>query len=445
LSLIESEAKSSPAPAWADRLAESALFGGLDREALDILVHNAIPTALAEGEVLMRQGEPGASAYFVLSGELAVIVETPLGEVTMSSLGPGQLVGEGAILSRMPRTATVRAARETSLLGFSDIDLQAMIRRQPEAAIALLAMLGRRIAALNQPLALLTLAGEAMAQADVDLDSMKTLFDRLEAEAPFARSFRRLVVEMERKQSQRQELIVAARLQQSILPRHLDFAAHGSAFIAEALMRPSRDIGGDFYDMILTDDGRRAVLVVADVSGKGVPAAFFMAISRTVIRSAVAGSGSIEQALEHANALLYAENPECLFVTLFMAELEFATGVLRYVNAGHCDGYIVRGLDGVLVLPANAPALAMLPAPRFTTETVELGRGDRILLISDGVTEAFSSEDEAFGEERLERLLVELKGAAANEALAAIDDAVTRFSAGCEQSDDITCLLVDHL
>jgi serine phosphatase RsbU (regulator of sigma subunit) len=284
-----------------------------------------------------------------------------------------------------------------------------------------------------------------MAKADVDLDSMTNLFNGLEADAPFARSFRRLVVEMERKQSQRQELIVAARLQQSILPRRLDFAHYGSAFIAEALMRPSREIGGDFYDMILTHDGRRAVLIVADVSGKGVPAAFFMAISRTVIRSAVASSGSIGQALERANALLCAENPECLFVTLFMAELEFETGVLRYVNAGHCDGYLVRRSGGGLALPANAPALAMLPEPRFTAKTVKLGRGDRILLVSDGVTEAFSCDGEAFGEVRLQKLLAEQQAVPAIEALAAIDAAVTRFSTGCEQSDDITCLLVDHL
>jgi len=445
VSLIESEENSGLTSAWTDMLAGNTLLAGLGRSAIDMLVRDATPRALTEGEVLMRQGEPGSIAYFVLSGELRVIVETPLGDVAMSSLTPGQFVGEIAIFSRMPRTATVNAAQPSLVLGISDEVLHTVIRRHPEAAIGLLAMLGRRIAALNQPLALLTLAADAMAQGDADLESMTKLFGPLEAEAPFARSFRRLVVEMERKQSQRQELIVAARLQQSILPQRLDFADHGGAFVAEALMRPSREIGGDFYDMILAPDGRRAVLVVADVSGKGVPAAFFMAISRTLIRSAVLSSGSIEQALERANALLYAENPECLFVTVFMAELEFETGALRYVNAGHCDGYVVRGEGGVLALPANAPALAMLPAPRFTAETVKVGRGDRILLISDGITEAFSPGGEAFGEERLETLLTELKRVPAKAALARIDNAVTSFSAGCDQSDDITCLLVDHL
>jgi serine phosphatase RsbU (regulator of sigma subunit) len=393
----------------------------------------------------MRQGEAGDCAYLVLDGALDVIVETPIGEVVMATLGPQQIVGEIAVFSQVPRTATVRARADSELLKLSRAAIGKVIAKHPEAAIGLLAALGRRVAALNRPLAMLTLAAQALEQSDLDIEAMASLFKQPEDLGPFSQSLRKLILEMEGKQSRRQEMLVSARLQQSILPQKLDFAAHRASFEVEALMRPSREIGGDFYDFFFTEDGKKAVLLVADVSGKGIPAALFMAVSRTLVRASVLAAPSIETALARVNAQLEAENPECLFVTIFLAELDLATASLRYVNAGHCEGYVVRAGGDLVSLPTTAPAAAILPHPVFTTGVVDLQPGDRFVLISDGVTEAFSAADEVFGEARLVRLLSDLAGRSAAETVASIDAAVTVFAAGREQFDDITCLTLAYL
>ena len=429
---------------WIEPIAHGSLLGGLDRDAIRKLLKLAEAEQVQAGQLLMRQGEPGDCAFLVLDGELDVVVETPLGEVVMATLGPQQIVGEIAIFSQLPRTATVRARRDSSLLKLSRAAIGKVIARHPQAAVGLLAALGRRVAALNRPLAMLTLAAQALEQSDLDIEAMTNLFKEPEDLGPFGQSLRKLILEMEGKQSRRQEMLVAARLQQSILPQKLDFASRRAPFQVEALMRPSRDIGGDFYDFFFTNDGQKAVLLVADVSGKGIPAALFMAVSRTLVRASVMAAPSIEIALARVNAQLEAENPECLFVTIFLAELDLATASLRYVNAGHCEGYVVRASGDVACLPTTAPAVAILPNPVFAPGQVDLEPGDRLVLISDGVTESFSAEDEIFGEERLVRLLGGLTGLNASDTVANIDKAVTDFATGREQFDDITCLTLTY-
>jgi serine phosphatase RsbU (regulator of sigma subunit) len=430
---------------WADDIAQGALLGGLDRRAIADLLDLAELEALAAGEVLMRQGEVGDRAYLVLDGELEVIIETPLGDVMVSTLGPQQIVGEIAVFSDVPRTATVRALRESALLRLSAAHIGDVITRHPTAAMGLLAALGRRVAALNRPLAMLALAAQALERPEFDIEALSRLFASPEDLGPFGPSFHKLVQEMERKQSRRQEMLVAARLQQSILPRRLDFAARAAPFAVEALMRPSMDVGGDFYDFFFSEDGGKAIFVVADVSGKGIPAAFFMAVSRTLLRAAVNSAASIEEALVRTNAQLDRENPEYLFVTVFLAELDLADGALRYVNAGHCDGYLVRPSGEVMVLPATAPAVALLPRPTFRGGAVSLEAGDKLVLISDGVTEAFSAGDEEFGEARLRGILTGMATTDAASTVRAIDQAVIDFAAGRDQSDDITCLVLTRL
>jgi sigma-B regulation protein RsbU (phosphoserine phosphatase) len=430
---------------WVEQIRRGSLLAGVGETAIRELLELSEFENLEPGQVLMRQDEVGETAYLVLAGSLDIIQETPLGQVIMSSAGPQAIVGEIAIFSQLPRTATVRAQGSATVLRLSGSDFRKVIARHPRAAVELLATLGRRIAAQNRPLAMLSLAAHALERADLDIETITNLVNEPDDVGPFALSLRKLLVEMETKQTRRQEMAVAAKLQQSILPRGLDFASRNAPFTVDALMRPAREIGGDFYDFFFTEDASKAFLLVADVSGKGVPAALFMAVSRTWLRASVLAAPSIEVALARANAQLEAENPECLFVTVFLAELEVATGRLTYVNAGHCDGYVVRA-DGVLEeLPATAPSVGMMPSPTFRSRTVALRPRDFLLLVSDGVTEAFSALGDEFGEVRLIELLRGIAGCAPPEALLSIDRAVTEFAAGCDQSDDITCLALAHL
>jgi serine phosphatase RsbU (regulator of sigma subunit) len=430
---------------WIEPIIEHSLLGGLGPVVLRELLERAEFDRLTAGQVLIRQGETGQSAYLVLAGELDVIVETPLGDVTMATLGPLQIVGEIAIFTRLPRTATVRARASSTLMRINGRDFEAVISTHPETALTILAALGRTVASLNGPLAMLTRAAQALEQSDIDTEALADLVSGSDESNPFAQSFRKLLREMEGKQSRRQEMMVAARLQQSILPNRLDFASREAPFAIEAMMRAARDVGGDFYDFFFTEDGKRAVLLVADVSGKGVPAALFMAVSRTLFRASALVAPSIEIALERANAQIEAENPECLFVTVFIGELDLESGRLTYVNAGHCDGYVIREDGSLTELPATAPAIGLMPSPNFHSESVTLHPGDVVMLISDGVTEAFSKSGDMFGESRLATLLAHSPGRDVARVVTRVDQAVTEFASGCDQSDDITCLALLHL
>ncbi len=214
---------------------------------------------------MIHQGEAGDSAFVVLAGALDVVVETALGEVCITRLGTQQIVGEIAVFTDLPRTATIRAAEDTAVLKLSRQALGEVLLHYPEAGFSLIGELGRRINALNEPLALLTLAAQALEREDMDAASLGRMLDSVGDESPFARSFQKIVRQMQEKSARRNEMEFAARLQQSILPKILDFGPH-SPFHAAAFMRPARDVGGDFYDFFLTADGR-AILVVADVSG----------------------------------------------------------------------------------------------------------------------------------------------------------------------------------
>ncbi len=430
---------------WVDLIEKSWLLGVLDRPARARLVELSAFRRLASGQVLMRQGERGDTACLVLEGELEVIVETPLGEVVVACLGAQAIVGEIAILSDLPRTATVRALGEALVLEMRGENIQSVIREHPEAAFGMLSAMGRRLASLNQPLAMLTLATQALERSDFDVEEMEALFAEVEGASMITQSLRKLVVEMQDKQSRRQEMVVAARLQQSVLPRQIDFSRLGAPYTIEAMMRPSRDVGGDFYDFFFSDAEDKVFLVVADVSGKGIPAALFMAISRTLIRSALSSGLGLEAGLSQANSQLEAQNPECLFVTVFAAELDLKSGVLTYVNAGHCDGYVLTPQGEISLLTSSAPALGFLPLARFTAASAPIQAGDRLVLISDGITEAFSAAGEIYGEDRLVALLKGFDRMTARATLEGVDADVVAFSEKGVQSDDITCLVLERL
>jgi|GEM_PF-1362343 len=420
----------------------SVLLGGLDPGLVERLLHGADILEVTAGTVLIRQGEPGDCAFVILTGSVDVEVQTSLGRVAMARLGAQQLVGEIAIFTDLPRTATVTASEESSLLRIGRGALAELIRQHPDMAFGVIGALGRRVDALNKPLALLTLAAQALEQEDLDPATIGEMLGAVGDQSPFAQSFQRILREMQAKSARRHEMEFAARLQQSILPRTLEFGAD-SSYRAAAFMRPARDVGGDFYDFFQTADGRK-VMVVADVSGKGIPASLFMAVSRTLIRAMIQSSASLEDALARANAQLESENEEGLFVTVFAVELSPASGALRYVNAGHCDGYLLGVNGDIQTLGPTGPALAMIPGRAFPANQVALGEGELLFVPSDGVTEAFSNSGDMFGEQRLIALLSGLSRPTPGEVLAGVDRAVVAFADGYEQSDDITCLAVSR-
>jgi phosphoserine phosphatase RsbU/P len=237
-----------------------------------------------------------------------------------------------------------------------------------------------------------------------------------------------------------QELEIARSMQLSILPRQ---APATDAVRVAALMIPAKEVGGDFYDYFLIDDDHLA-LVVADVSGKGIPAAFFMAISRTLLKSNALYVREPAQVVARLNDQLCAENEQMMFVTVFFGVLRLSTGEMSYVNAGHNPPLIGSRLRGVDMLPKGQNmALAVMDELSYITGQVTLAKGDTLLLYTDGVTEATNRAGELFGEARL----VDIVGAlhdAGDDLPQAVLRAVREFENGAAQADDITCVAVRY-
>jgi phosphoserine phosphatase RsbU/P len=240
----------------------------------------------------------------------------------------------------------------------------------------------------------------------------------------------------------RRELEVARHIQQSILPR--DFGAKGSTGGASvaASMHAANEVGGDFYDFFMIDADRLGV-VVGDVAGKGVPAAIYMSLSRTLLRATAQMGLDAGECLRRANRTLCSEGDAGLFVTTVYAIVNTKTGAVQYSAGGHFPPYFVRTNGTVESAPlVGGMVLGVEPEARYDSGEAALGPGDLMILYSDGVTEAANPADDLFGDERLEAALSVVVGADENAAIGAVTDGVRAFVAGRPQSDDITLVAV---
>jgi sigma-B regulation protein RsbU (phosphoserine phosphatase) len=239
-----------------------------------------------------------------------------------------------------------------------------------------------------------------------------------------------------------QELAIARDLQRSVLPA--DFPERPS-FAVKGMMESAREVGGDFYDFFERGDGR-LVFVIADVSGKGVPAAFFMAIARTLLKAIALFESDPAICIRQLNELLVVDNDQMMFVTLFFGLFDPATGHVDFVNAGHVPPIRIAREGQVEMLPeAGNIAVAVAPASDFSKGAIELAPGESLVLYTDGVTEAFNHAGEPFGDRRLIQALEcvpagDGPGSVARAVLAAVES----FEGGADQSDDITLLVVQH-
>ena len=208
----------------------------------------------------------------------------------------------------------------------------------------------------------------------------------------------------------RHELDLARDLQQSILPRTFPAFPQRTDFDIFAAMLPAREIGGDFYDYFLLDDEHLA-LVIADVSGKGMPAALFMAVSRSLLKSTALQHVPPGECLQHVNDLLCLDNSSEMFVTVFYAILNTRTGEIAYSNGGHNPPCLVRH-DGVHLLPGTGGmVLGAFPDVRYDAKTARLEPGDALFLYTDGVTEAMDCDGGLFSDRRLLEALNQLREA----------------------------------
>jgi sigma-B regulation protein RsbU (phosphoserine phosphatase) len=238
----------------------------------------------------------------------------------------------------------------------------------------------------------------------------------------------------------RQELNVARRIQESILHRSFPAFPERSDVDIHAEMIPAREVGGDFYDFFFIDPNRLG-FVIGDVSGKGVPAALFMAVSKTLLKAIAMTGLPPERCLEQANRMLYLESPTSMFVTVFYGVFDTRTGDVSYSNGGHNPPYILRSAGRVeRIDPIGGPVLAMLADSKYDSGQTVLGPGDAIFLFTDGVTEAKSFDEHEFSESALEQSLGRTQSLPLGDITRQVIDEIQRFAGDSPQADDITVL-----
>jgi phosphoserine phosphatase RsbU/P len=240
------------------------------------------------------------------------------------------------------------------------------------------------------------------------------------------------------------ELNIARDIQMNILPTGYPPLPPRDRYDLRALIEPAKEVGGDFYDFFSLD-GDRLCFVVADVSGKGVPAALFMAVSMTLLKATARRGLPPEEILARVNDELSHDNQVNMFVTVFCGILDTVTGEVVYANAGH-NHPLLMGKSGEAryLKTINGLALGVMEDAPYRREELRLEPGDSLFLYTDGVTEAMNTAEELFGDDRLRRELEALAGKDPDAVTAVIMGRVKEYAAGAPQSDDITIMVVQY-
>lgn len=276
----------------------------------------------------------------------------------------------------------------------------------------------------------------------IDLDDLQLTIDKAVEQIEYIRSAQKEHAQLVDIQS---DLTVAREIQHAILPRtfNLNMEDAGQVDIY-ASMLAAKDVGGDFYDFFPIDD-HRIGFTIADVSGKGVPAAIFMAVSRTLIKATGLRDLPSNECIKTVNDMLCGESVESMFVTVFYGIYDLKTGMIDFTNAGHNPPYILHADGSVEMLKTECNlVLGAIEGMSFKNESLQLNPGDAIVMYTDGVTEAENIEHAQFGESNLEAALSELKGAPSQQIVDTINAKVKEFAGDAPQSDDVTQLVIQR-
>ncbi|MDD5494666.1 MAG: SpoIIE family protein phosphatase [Dehalococcoidia bacterium] len=300
---------------------------------------------------------------------------------------------------------------------------------------------------ITTPIRALTAGSEAIGKGNLDyrvevhsgdeLEGLANSFNRMSSDLRrYTTELRRTTAEKERVEK---ELEIARGIQQSFLPESPPVI---EGVELAALSLPAKEVGGDFYDFIPVGLNKWG-LVIADVSGKGVPAALFMALSRTLVRASVSDTVTASETICKANEQITENDRSNMFVTLFYGVLDPVKMSLTYVSAGHNPPIkLSRGAQDMIMLKARGVALGVVPDMRLEEKEIALDSNDVVVLYTDGVTEAINDKEEQFGQERMLAIAEETRHLPAAEMVQRIKDAVLEFSRGQPQFDDITLMVL---
>ncbi|MFN8381141.1 MAG: GAF domain-containing protein [Anaerolineales bacterium] len=237
------------------------------------------------------------------------------------------------------------------------------------------------------------------------------------------------------------EVQLARQIQQTFIPQSLP---DHPAWQLAARWRTARQVGGDFYDVIELPNNKLGIFI-ADVADKGMPAALFMALTRTLMRAAVIETDSPAEALGRVNDLLLPDTQQGMFVTAVYGELDMERGIFTYVNAGHNPPFWVKANGEIEKLTRTAVALGVMEQPNIQERTISLSFGDKLLLYTDGLTEAFSAEGDLFGDVRLMQALASTQAHTSDEVIITVEEHLNEFIGLVPLGDDLTMLVLRRM
>jgi phosphoserine phosphatase RsbU/P len=238
------------------------------------------------------------------------------------------------------------------------------------------------------------------------------------------------------------DLRIAREIQMGLLPTNIRTQTQGTGLDVEAVLEPAHQVGGDLYEVLRLGPDR-VLVAVGDVSGKGIPAALFMAVTMTILRSMARQGYAAEEILRRLNDELLEQNPRGMFVTMQLMVFDAVARTVTCASAGHHAAVrIPSGRRPELAFRNSGRVLGLLPSEPIGSETMALNRGDTLVLFTDGVSEAFDANGDLFGDDRLLAHLAAAAGGSAGTITAGVLQAVRDYAAGTKQSDDITVVTI---
>ncbi len=348
------------------------------------------------GQTIFSEGEPGNELFVVLEGAISITVHGR----EVDRLDAGTIFGEMALVDDQPRSATAQAHTETILLPLDYKRFMDAVKRKPEFAVHVMSVMSTRM--------------------------------------------RRYMEEELRQQRMQEELKIGRRIQLSLLP---DRCPNIPGMEFAATYQAARQVGGDLYDFILIPgEPNRLQFVIADVTGKGVPAALFMASARTAFRAESMSKNEPAEILARTNHLISLDIKTPLFLSAFYITIETDTGKMSFANGGHEFPYWLRKHKGDLEsLSFPGVLLGAFDDMVFENHKIHLESGDYLVFFTDGVTEARNSEGGFYGNERLEQVINSQEWLNADALLAAIMESVRSYSGDTPPADDLTLVVMRRL
>lgn len=398
------------------------LFRNLPEYEISYLTETLEEVEIPAGAVLFNEGDNGGDFLLILSGELEAIKElnTPA-ERVVAIRKTGEHVGEMSLLRPgKPRSATVRARSDVRLLRMTRSDFNRLLVRQPVLAYEMTRTLSDRLD-----------------QSDTEtVHDMHQINQHLQDAYNDLNAARIQIIEKEKLEH---ELNVARRIQESILPQAMP---HIPGYEFDAVMIPMRAIGGDLFDFVEID-ATHIGIAVADVADKGIPAAIFMALTRSLLRAEALRSISPDTVLRNVNRVLVDMNTSDMFVTVIYGVLNLETKVFEYARAGHPAPLILKeGRQVIEPAARSAQPLALFNDFEIDLQQLRLESGDSLLLYTDGVTEAMNEQFEEFGSAALCQSILDIGSTAPYPSCHALIQKLDEFRGQAFQNDDITLALV---